>query len=226
MSIHSKIYRAILSSIEGAPLNRMALIEASLIKLLAYLRKSGAEPNEGALRGQIGAVLNEMTDTGVVTVSADGSYSPASTKPVLLRAESCEREIVALIGEGPKTKAEIRHALENRFGTNKTPTAKDDNMLYSFIGQILKRLLSLGVLDLKDGCYSIAPEKEARLEDINGMLTLKADFLTRLHSKGGEFFEHYFLTLLTKYLSKHGKTVEEAVGSGGEYLPPNDGSFV
>ena len=221
MSTHSKLFRSILSAIENAPLTRKELIDAALAKMRVYAKRSGEGVDEAELRGQIGAVLNEMTDTGIVLISKEGLYRPASTKPVLLRAESCEREIVALIGTRPKTKAEIRSSLEKSFGTDKTATVKDDNMLYSFIGQNLKRLVALGVIVLKEGKYSIAPEKEARIEDINGMLSLKADFLTRLHSKGGEFFEHYFMTLLCKYLSKNGKTVTENYVTGGA----NDGGI-
>ena len=113
------------------------------------------------------------------------------------------------------TKQEIRSALEESFKTKSTPTLRDDDMLFSFIGQILKRLLSLGVLLLEGGKYSIAPQKMARIEDISALLALKADFLTRLHARGGEYFEHYFMTLLSKYMSKHGKTVTEYYTTGG-----------
>ena len=47
------------------------------------------------------------------------------------------------------------------------------------------------------------------------MLEVKGEFLTRLHAKGGEFFEHYFMTLLGKYLSKHGRVVLENYTTGG-----------
>ena len=47
------------------------------------------------------------------------------------------------------------------------------------------------------------------------MLSLKADFIARIHARGGEFFENYLVTLLSKYYKRHGYTVEEAYVTGG-----------
>ena len=47
------------------------------------------------------------------------------------------------------------------------------------------------------------------------MLTLKESYLTRLHRKGGEFFETYFMTLLEKYVTLFGKTVISNSTTGG-----------
>ena len=46
------------------------------------------------------------------------------------------------------------------------------------------------------------------------MLKLKVEFLSKLHAKGGEFFEHYFMNLLAKYLIRCGKTVTESFVTG------------
>ena len=47
------------------------------------------------------------------------------------------------------------------------------------------------------------------------MLTLKESFLSRLHKRGGEFFEVYFMTLLGKFYEKNGKTVLSNSTMGG-----------
>ena len=47
------------------------------------------------------------------------------------------------------------------------------------------------------------------------MLQLKVEFLARLHRKGGEFFEHFILTLLKKNEEAYGKTVTECKTTGG-----------
>ena len=214
MSNRSKIYRAIIGAASQMPSARQELIDRVFKKLKSFYAKNTAT-DESRIRADIGATLTEMVDTGVITVSDDGIYQPSATRPVMLRAESCEREIIALLSGGAMTKQEIRSALEESFKTKSTPTLRDDDMLFSFIGQILKRLLSLGVLLLEGGKYSIAPQKMARIEDISALLALKADFLTRLHARGGEYFEHYFMTLLSKYMSKHGKTVTEYYTTGG-----------
>ena len=47
------------------------------------------------------------------------------------------------------------------------------------------------------------------------LATLRSEYLTRLHGKGGEYFEHYFMNLLEKYVTLHGKTVLENTTVGG-----------
>ncbi len=215
MNTHKKIYKAILDTLDTRPTSRGELIDQATSRL--GRSGKGAELMLGErsrLRGEVGAVVSEMEDNGLL-ILCDGTYILASEKPVALRAESCEEEVVTLIREGARTKQEIREALIKRFGTDKTLSTRDDSILFSLLGQVLKRLIGFGVLELYEGMYRIAPEKLARLDDISDILSLKTEFFTRLHSKGGEFFEHFILTLLTKHLSKNGKTVTEAYVTGG-----------
>ena len=90
-----------------------------------------------------------------------------------------------------------------------------NNILSTLLGNLLKRLISLGIIVVTDGYYSISPKKEAKIDDIHSILSLREDFVIRLHTKGGEYFEHYFMTLLEKYMQKHGKTVVESKVNGG-----------
>jgi hypothetical protein len=66
------------------------------------------------------------------------------------------------------------------------------------MGQVLRRLTDLGIIEIVNGEYALREQVRATVDDLSEMLQLKSDFLTRLHRKGGEFFEHYLLTLLKK----------------------------
>ena len=87
--------------------------------------------------------------------------------------------------------------------------------LYTYIGQVLKSLVADGTLGFDSGKYFYAPEKAAYIKNRTEMLDLKAAFISRVHSKGGEFFELYFLNLIKKHLLASGKTVVEGYVSGG-----------
>lgn len=216
MFSHKKIYKTVLELLEGGSVSRNLLISRATKRLMGPYGSSVTPIGERTeLTGRIGSVLEEMLELGVITVSEEGDYKASASKPVALRVEMCEREILALLRDKPRTKMEIRNALERKFGTDRTPSQRDDNILYSFVGQILKRLINYGIIKQSGGKYEIAPEKSAKLDDIDQMLSLKGSFLSRLHSRGGEYFEHYFMTLLGKYLSKQGKTVTENYTTGG-----------
>ena len=210
-----KIYSKLVDLLSRSDMARDALLSAAVEALSGLC--PGKECPVGPtteLRGAVGAVLTEMEDDGIVRTEG-GKLSLVSSKPVALRAESCEKEIISLLGSGAMSKREIREALVQHFGTDKTATVRDDNILYSLIGQVIKRLTNRGLVILDQGMYMIAPAKVARLEDINELLALKSDLLARIHSKGGEFFEHYILTLLSKHLASCGKRVTEAYVTGG-----------
>lgn len=215
MTNHKKIYKVILELVEVGAMTRAELISLAVASLLGGETKDGATlGKETEARGMVGAVLNEMLDSGVLGKEGDRCYL-VSSKPVALRVESCEKEMLSLLRVKPMTKPELRQALVRHFGTDKTASTHDDNILYSLIGQVTKRLINFGVIELVDSKYQVAPEKRANIEDISDMLALKNDFMTRLHSKGGEFFEHFILTLLSKHLAKSGKTINECYVTGG-----------
>jgi hypothetical protein len=214
--IHKKVYSTIASLIDYRAMTRSELIS----KTVGRLTKSNSNTKEfdvgetSALRGEIGAIIDEMTANGLISIGPKGYYL-IKESPVILRTEACEREILSLLRGREMSKPQIRAALEEKFGTARTMTQKDDNILFSLIGKILKRLTSLGVIIHNGGMYSIARDKEAKLDDIDAILALKGDFLTRLHARGGEFFEHFFMTLIGKYLAKQGKTIVSNKVMGG-----------
>ena len=68
---------------------------------------------------------------------------------------------------------------------------------------------------MSDAGYSLSERVSAKSGDINALLALKTEFIAKIHSRGGEFFENYFMALLGKYLEKHGKKVTECYVTGG-----------
>lgn len=213
---HKRIYNLAAIFIEQERLSRSELVDKVYSKLTSSL--SFAEKCDigcaTSLRGEIGSVIDEMEANGFISYTG-GVYTLKTQRPVILRSESCEREIISALRTSPMTKSELHKELEEIFGTKLTPTQRDDNILSSLLGSLLKRLLSLGIIVLRDNVYAISPKKEAKIDDIHAILALKEEFLIRIHSKGGEYFEHYFMTLLGKYMSKHGKTVKTNKVSGG-----------
>lgn len=215
MSYHSRIYRAVLNSIGKGSISRQELVRAVCADITGIDTESNGEVGaDTRLRARVGTVINEMTDNGVIT-TVDGLYRAATPRLVALRAEQLEPRIIELLRDGPMAKKDIRTALVKHFGTDKTPSLKDDNTLYTLNGQVLKRLVRLGVLEICDGKYALSDNSASRVDDISAMLTLKAKFIVRIHSCGGEFFEHYIMTLLEKYLAKFGKTVTSNRVLGG-----------
>ena len=83
------------------------------------------------------------------------------------------------------------------------------------MGQILKGLVNDGLIEFDGSVYRMLPAKSAQIKIREEILTLKADFLGAIHSKGGEFFEHYFMNLLAKYYELEGKCVLESYATGG-----------
>ncbi|MBQ8880379.1 MAG: restriction endonuclease [Clostridia bacterium] len=215
---HSRIYRKIVEMLERAHLDRRDIISrcisiAGLTKDELSDRSAGSLQN--GLRSRIGAVLNEMEARDLIAEDSDGLYYLVASRPVVIRIERCERELIKALSEKPMDKGEIRDRLKRIFGTDKTATTRDDDILMTFLGQLLKKLEALGVIKRSANEYSLSEKASARADDINSMLSLRDDYISRLHARGGEFFEGYFMELLKRYLEKHGKRVTECYVTGG-----------
>ncbi len=208
----------LLDILTKSPRTRRELIDEYILSLPLTKeerldRSTGGKAN--LYRSYAGAALNDMIRRGIVIRGEGGIYSATEQKPVVIRNEKCERHILKLLASGPMTKNELRTNLAQFFGTDKTLTERDDNKLYSVIGEILRKLQSLGIIRLQDRLYSLPERVEARIDDIEGMLTLKESFLGAIHKRGGEFFEYYFMSLLERYLIKHSKVVLSNEITGG-----------
>ncbi len=212
------IYKAILDAIEKEPMDRQSLVKAAVDAFdlsAAELADRKTNGRLNVLRSMSGTVINEMHARSMIKRDSNGLYHKCAEKPVAIRMERCEEEILDLLRTGPKTKNEIRDSLVDFFGTDETATQRDDNKLFTYIGQILKRLVAERLAAYDGSIYRLMPARAAEIKSRGEILGLKADFLSLIHSKGGEFFEHYFMNLLEKYLIRCGKTVTESYVTGG-----------
>lgn len=215
---HSKIYRYIIDVLEECPFVRDKLIENIISRVgltqeeLSDHSASGVYSN---LRSRIGTIINTMHSKDLVSIDKKGRYYLVSDRPIVVRIEKCEKEILSLLTVNPLSKSELREKLKVRIGTDKTATTRDDDILLTYMGQILKRLVASGTLKLEDGLYCLSPKTSARADDLNAMLELKSDFILKIHTRGGEFFENFFVSLIKKHLIKSGKKVLDAYVVGG-----------
>lgn len=215
---YRKIYKAILDALETAPLDRQSLVKAGIGAFSLSESEFADKRTNGRLnviRSMCGTVINEMHARSIILRDSDNLYRRATEKPIAIRIERCEEEIIEALRKEPMTRQEVRAHLVRAFKTDTTATAKDDNQLFTYAGQILKRLVGEKMLTFDGSLYSIAPARTTEIKNRQGILSLKSDFLSIIHSKGGEFFEHYFMNLLEKYLIRCGKVVTESYVTGG-----------
>jgi len=212
------VYFKMLDLLESSPMQRRELISA-YTDTLGLTREEMLDRSTGGRlnisRSLAGSAIDEMLRKGIIAKNADGAYVAAEQKPVVIRNERCEKYVIKLLSDRSMTKPMLRDSLIRLFGTDKTLTERDDRKLFSVLSDILRRLTGEGIITLTDGLYSLPDRIEAKVDDISGMLTLKESFLSRLHKRGGEFFENYFMTLLGKFVGKHGKTVISNSTTGG-----------
>ena len=218
MKNYKRIYIKIIDILSKAPLARKELIN-TYIGALGLTREEMLDKSTrgraNVERSIVGAVINKMAEREMIVKDSDGRYSPSDQKPVIIRNEKCENEILKMLDGTSLTKNEIRSNLVSIFGTEKTLTEKDDNKLFAYTGEALRRMTRDGALNFDGRYYSLAKKIAAKIDDISSMLSLQVSFLTRLHKKGGEFFETYFMTLLEKYITMYGKTVISNSTTGG-----------
>ncbi len=215
---HAKIYRQIVDVLTKSPEYRKRLIDICLEKYRldeSEMSNIAAGSIKNRIRSEIGVIINEMHSDGLIALDSRGRYYLVSTKPVAIRVEKCHKEIIKALTSSPMSKPEINRRLRTALGADKTVTTKDDDTLSTYIGQILKKMLSENIVTFDGSVYSLAPEISAKADDVNEILTLKSEFISRIHIKGGEFFENYFMTLIRKYSEKHGKKILECYVTGG-----------
>ena len=218
MKTNKKTYHKIIDLLLRAPSTRRQLI-SRYIETLGLTKEELADKNTKSRanveRSVVGAVINDMLARGMINRSDEGIYTAADQKPIIIRNERCESEILKMLEGRSLSKIEIRSELIRIFGTERTVTERDDSKLLSFMGDALRRMVNDGILTLTDNKYALTTKIAARIDDINSMLSLKNEFLTKLHRRGGEFFEVYFMNLLERYVSQYGKTVITCSTTGG-----------
>ena len=212
------VYTRIIRILEAAPSTRRKLIDAYIDTLGLTREEKLDKSTAGQMnvhRSIAGQAIDAMLRKGMIERRADGIYVAHDQRPVIIRKEKCEQLILATLSGGPKKKPDIRRALSDALGTQKTVSEKDDSKLSATIAEVLQRLTDGGVIRLEGDTYSLPDKIIGRLDDINSMLAIKSEFRTRLHKRGGEYFEYYFMTLLEKYMKKHERTVVTSYVTGG-----------
>lgn len=179
------------------------------------MRDSSTNGKKNIMKSKLGAVLAELCAKEILVADKDGVYTLAKTRPVIIHEEKCEAAILAALKEAPMTRAALRARLEEEFGTKRTASEKDDARLYTAIGTVLARLQKSGLILSENGRFALCKQCTATPDCSVELASLRAEYLARVHSMGGEFFEHYFMNLLEKYVTLHGKTVLENTTVGG-----------
>ena len=214
-TLHTKIYKNISDILENNPMRRNELVKSVCLNLGYNACQLNVGSSTNSARSDIGNAINEMIDSGLIKIDKNGLYYLFSSRPVIIRIEKCEREILKALTEAPHTKRDLKNRLDQVFGADKTASRKDDDTVSSYLGQLLKKLLKYGAIKLEEDKYLLSEKISANADNINEIMALKADFLSKLHSKGGEFFENYFMTLLSKYEKSQNKKVLECYVTGG-----------
>ena len=210
MKSSKKVFIKIIDILESSPKTRREIIDAYVLSLglsKEELANRSTKSRANIERSIVGAAVNDMKRLGMITKTEDGVYYARDQKPVVIRKERCASEMLRIIGERPIKKSALRNELMQAFGTDKTLTEKDDNKLFTYMSEILRSMVDSGAVVLENGFYSLSQKIAAKIDDISGFLALKNAFLSRLHKKGGEFFELYFMNLLEKYMLSLGKQV-------------------
>ena len=214
----TKLYKTVTEVLAKSPRTRKQLI-ADVIGDLQLTREQladrGVNSLQNILRSRLGTMINDMQKHGVITLDEQMRYTLVYEKPITVRVEGCEREIFRALSESPMTRIEIRNRVLTALGADKTASLLDDEKIYACTGQIIKHLKDDGAIALEGGRYSLSPKLVAKADDVNALLSLRSEFLSAVHTQGGEFLENYFMALLARYMEKQGKKVLECYVTGG-----------
>lgn len=216
--LRSKTYKTVLDILEHECLTRDELIEAvykSFSLTREEMQNNSPSSKKQSIRSSVGEALSVMEGNGIIQVCDDDRFKLITEKPVAIRMEKLEKEILTMLSKGNYTKNQIKERLVTLYATKKTKSTKDDAALYQYVSQILGRLKVEKTVRFIGDKISLCSDKLAKIDDRKEMLELKNVFLVKLHSKGGEFFEQYFVSLITRYLTLTGKKVTEAFVTAG-----------
>ncbi|MBO5261429.1 MAG: restriction endonuclease [Clostridia bacterium] len=194
--------------IEGA-LNCYGLCESELEDFSPKSKNS-------VIRSYISTVINDLINKKDLVRKGD-RYSLAKEELVIIKEELVEAEIKEILQKGAYTKNEIFRLLESRFGTDITPSFKDDYSLHSAAGTALFNLLQNDEIEFIDGKYrDITPvELDEKTDTPLPENEFKPKFFKKLWLMGGKFFESFVANLLEKYFTLSGKMVVYCDITGG-----------
>ncbi len=215
---YRQMERLLIRAYQEKPLTKKHAIEEALAHFSLtqeQMRESSTNGKKNILKSRLGEVFADLCHRGIIVADKKGIYTLQKTRPVIIREEKCEAAILAALKGGRKTRKELRTLLTVQFGTDRTATVQDDSKLFSMISSVLARLSKNGTLLQEGESYSICEKCAAEPKNLLELARLRAEYLALVHSKGGEFFEHYFMNLLERYVTLHRKTVLENTTVGG-----------
>ena len=208
--------------------------------LAAYLGEVGSAARNDILDGvmaRLGLTERQMQDHNpsgtyhtlrsyvgglVDTLAADGSllivnhlYSLASGETVTVKTWQCEEAVKAFLAGGKYQKYQVFEAIDRHFGVDVTPSKQDNTVLHSMVGNALSTLVKRGEVTVDDDGYALVKKEKITWDQPMEREVFKRAFLSRIHSMGGPFFEHFVCNLLEKYYSVTGRTVLVCEVTGG-----------
>lgn len=213
--LHLSLYKLISDILEKSPMSRSDLLQKVCEKRGFVPSNLDVGSSNCSARSDVGNALNDMLASNLIKIDKKGFYYLCFTRPVIIRIERCEKEIIKALTEKPYSKKELKDHLEKIFGADKTSSRKDDDIISSYLGQLTKKLIKYGAIKYENDMFLLSEKVSANADNVNELMALKADFIAKLHSKGGEFFEHYFMSLLSKYNEAEGKKILECYVTGG-----------
>ena len=116
---------------------------------------------------------------------------------------------------GTVKKSELFDWVLDATGASLTPSTKDDMIIKSMIGSIVAQMEKDGLVMQKGSKLTPTPSLSKTSKITKG----KTEFLRKIHSLGGAFFEEYMVRLLERYYTHLGCEVISAFRCGGS----NDG---
>ncbi len=209
-----KITRIILSILEKGDVSYEGLKKQVLeqYKLSAdQLSDSGVNSRLSVIRSMYGTAISTLLAEKSIVEIYEGVLRIAREKPIIIDEMICEDIITKMLEKGAVTLDGVIKALSSYFNVHKTKTVTDDRILKKTASLLLDRMRERGEVVLVGTKYQIAPKGG----------DLKSQLLTRLYGMGGEFFERFFVNLLSRYFTAQGKAVTLATVSGGS----NDGGI-
>lgn len=168
------------------------------------------------IRSYISTAINDLINKKDLVRQGD-KYSLAKEELIIIKEELVEAEIKEILQGGAYTKNEIFRLLEKKFGTDTTPSFKDDYSLHSAAGNVLFNLLQNDEIEFIDGKYrDITPaDLDEKTDTPLPENEFKPKFFRKLWLMGGKFFESFVANLLEKYFTLSGKMVVYCDITGG-----------
>jgi len=129
-------------------------------------------------------------------------------KLIYIKDRAVRNFIMSYLGGRTVSKRSIFFAAEKQFGTFKTDSFKDDNILKSKLSDLLQDLVEENLITKTEKGYSVS---EGNRED----LELFESFKSAVNKQGGRFFEIYSVNLLTAFFKLTKRKVISAKVIGG-----------